>query len=287
MMHVKLPLFFLILSCIPAFLPAQSAAKEQNSRLLSHKDSLWLTVDNGKKFIYHPVKAKQTLYSITRFYSLGMEELYEHNPQFREDPTLHAGRRIKIPVPNRAIKRYKGPNFVVWKNIPIYYVVTEGDNLYQICKRYFDMPVDSIKVRNKLKTNQLKPGQFLLVGWMGTEGVLPEWRPAREAEDAAPLKTRFETEKKNRQEVVSQGVCFWQKDSHERGDLYALHREAAIGTIIAVTNPIYDRTVYAKVIGRIPLAGYDKNTEVILSPEAARKIGAKDPKFFVKIKYLK
>ena len=28
-----------------------------------------------------------------------------------------------------------------------------------------------------------------------------------------------------------------------------------------------------------------KNTEVILSPEAARKIGAKDPRFFVKIKY--
>jgi rare lipoprotein A (peptidoglycan hydrolase) len=68
--------------------------------------------------------------------------------------------------------------------------------------------------------------------------------------------------------------------------LYALHRDAAIGTIISVTNPMSNRTVYAKVIARVP-DGYERNVEVILSPEAARKIGALDPKFFVKVKYFK
>ena len=47
-----------------------------------------------------------------------------------------------------------------------------------------------------------------------------------------------------------------------------------------------NRTVYAKVIARVP-DGYERNVEVILSPEAARKIGALDPKFFVKVKYFK
>jgi len=46
------------------------------------------------------------------------------------------------------------------------------------------------------------------------------------------------------------------------------------------------RTLYAKVIGRIP-EGYERNIEVVLSPEAARKLGARDPRFFVKTKYSK
>ena len=68
--------------------------------------------------------------------------------------------------------------------------------------------------------------------------------------------------------------------------MYALHREAAIGTVIQVINPMGGHPVYAKVIGRIP-EGYERNIEVVLSPEAARKIGARDPKFFVRVKFLK
>ncbi len=286
-MRVTLPLLVCMFWLAPAPFWAQTTTKEQNTRLLTHKDTLLLTVENGKKYVFHPVKPKQTLFAITKYYSLTLEDLYEHNPRYRTDPTLQVGSKVKIPVPNKAIKRYKTTNFIVWKNTPIYYVVTEGDNLYQICKRNFNMPVDSIRKRNRMKNDQIRPGQMLHVGWMGTEGILPEWRPTEEPTESNALKSRFEQEKKGKEEVNSQGVCFWQKDSHEKGDLYALHREAAIGTIIAVTNPIYQRTVYAKVIGRIPFAGYDKNTEVILSPEAARKIGAKDPRFFVKIKYLK
>ena len=81
-------------------------------------------------------------------------------------------------------------------------------------------------------------------------------------------------------------MYFWPKDSKEKGALYALHRQASIGTIIQVNNPMNDRIVYAKVIGRIPEA-YERNIEVVLSPEAARKLGARDPRFFVKTTYLK
>jgi hypothetical protein len=148
------------------------------------------------------------------------------------------------------------------------------------------MPVDSIAKRNNLKSSSLHPGQLLLVAWLGTEGVLPEWRPARQHTESDALKGKYEEAKVKRKEVSSQGVCFWQKDSKEKGDLYALHREAAIGTPVCVTNPMGERLVYAKVIGRIP-EGYESNIEVVLSPEAARQIGALDPKFFVRVKFLK
>ena len=285
MTRLHQPLSLLFFLWLPALCFGQSDAPEKPV-ILTSKDSLWLIVEEEKKYILHPVKPKQTLFSIARYYSLSLADLFEHNPDFRTDPTLHTGSRVKIPIPNKAIKRYKTPGFVASKNTSIYYIVQYGDNLYQISKRNFDMPVDSVAKRNKLKNNNIRPGQLLHVGWMGTEGVHEDWRTKKESTPSDALKTRYQEEKKKRREVDSQGVCFWQKDSKEKGDLYALHREAAIGTPIAVTNPMFNRTVYAKVIGRIP-DGYERNVEVVLSPEAARKLGAKDPRFFTKVKYLK
>jgi LysM repeat protein len=285
-MSIYKPLFICFLSLWTVITYGQSAEKERVTPVLTFKDTLLLTVEAGKKVVYHPVKSKQTLFSISKFYSLSLEDLYDYNQGFRTDPTLRTGTRIKIPIPNKAIMRYKTANFKGWRAAPIYYVVQDGDNLFQICKRHFAMPVDTIMKRNKMKSQNIRPGQLILMGWMSTDGILPEWRPVKPVTESNTLKTRFETDKKKHKEQDAQGVCFWQRDSKEKGDLYALHRDALIGSIIAVTNPIYSRTIYAKVIGRIP-DGYERNVELILSPEAARKIGAKDPRFFVKLKYLK
>lgn len=283
-MYTTLPLLLICLLGTVDLLGQPNAA---NGFLLTPKDSILLTVDNGHKMIHHIVKPKQTLFSLAKYYGLSLEELYALHPEYQTEPALKAGMLVSIPIPNRAIRRYKGTNFDPAKFAPIYYVVQPGDNLYQICKRYFSMPVDSIKTRNNLHNEQIQPGQLLHVGWMGLEGIQADWRTS-----AVPPTTdqahqaRYEEEKKARNEVISQGVCFWQRDSNEKGDLYALHREAQIGTVIAVNNPMSRRTVYAKVIGRIPV-GYASNIEVVLSPAAARQIGARDPKFFVKIRYLK
>jgi LysM repeat protein len=283
----RLPLFYCLL-LLPAWGFAQNGEPKEKppTPLLTSKDTLMLTIADGKKYVQHPVKAKHTLYGIGKYYSLTLEELYEHNPQFRTDPTLKPGTKVKIPMPNMAIKRFRNKKFVASKNVPIYYVVQKGESLYQICKRHFDMPVDTILKRNKLKDTNIRPGQLLHVAWMSVEGVLPEWRPAKDHTQSGALKERYEQEKTKRKEVSSQGVCFWQKDSKEKGDLYALHREAAIGTVMCVTNSVGEHSVYAKVIGRIP-ESYERNIEVVLSPEAARQIGARDPKFFVKVKFLK
>lgn len=279
----KSPLFSLFLFVLCGSLPAQ---EEHPSPLLSSRDSILLTVEAGKKYIHHPIKPKQTLFSISRYYNIGLEELFELNPAFRNDPTLRVGAKVKIPIPNKAIKRYKSSTFKASENTSIYYVVQQGDNLYQISKRYFEMPVDSVAKRNRIKNNSIKPGQRLQMGWMGIEGFHPDWRPARPVTESDVMKTQYTESKKGKKEISAQGVCFWPKDSKEKGSLYALHRDANIGSIISVNNPMGNRTVYAKVIGRIP-EGYERNIEIVLSPEAARKLGARDPRFFVKTKYLK
>ncbi|MFN8301068.1 MAG: LysM peptidoglycan-binding domain-containing protein [Saprospiraceae bacterium] len=290
---LRITLLCLLLSHFAAAGAQQTAGKspaaapaEKMPAYLSYKDTVWLTVSNGKKFIHHLVKPKQTMFSLARFYGLSLEELYEHNPQFQTDPTLQVGKRVKIPVPNRAIKRYKGKDFSPRKFAPICYVVQDGDNLFTICKRYFDMPVDSIIKRNHLKNNNIKPGQLIHMGWLSIDGIPAEWRPARSAAPANAMAEKYEQQKNGRKEQLGQGVCFWQRDSKEEGAFYALHREADIGTVMAVTNPMSRRTVYVKVIGRIP-AGYESNIEVVLAPAAARYLGARDPRFFVKVKFLK
>jgi len=279
----KTPLFVCFLLFFPVWLSSQ---EERPNPLLDPSDTLLMTIDAGKKIILHPIKPKHTLFSISRYYHLDLEELFTMNPEFRDDPTLRIGATVKIPIPNMAIKRYKGNGFVASKNVPIYYVVQPGDNLYQISKRYFEMPVDSMAKRNRLRDNNIRPGQRLLVGWMGIEGIHADWRPVRPATESDALKARFKEHQKNKNEVSSQGVCFWPKDSKEKGSLYALHRDAAIGTIIQVSNPMNNRVVFAKVIGRIP-DSFERNVEVVLSPDAAQKLGARDPRFFVKTTYLK
>lgn len=286
-MRTILPLLLLAAFCCRSIVSAQTAPKGTPAiQLLAANDTILLTVDGEKKVIHHYIKPKQTLFSISKFYGLSLQELYELHPEFQTEPVLKVGKFISIPIPNRAIRRYKGSNFNPAKFVPICYVVQNGDNLFQISKRHFSMPVDSIMKRNRLKTESIQPGQLIHMGWMSAEGIPAEWRAGIAPTSLSTHKERYIEEKKTRKEVESQGVCSWQRDSNEKGDLYALHREAAIGTVMGVTNPMSRKTVYAKVIGRIP-AGYESNVEVVLSPAAARQIGARDPRFFVKLRFLK
>jgi LysM repeat protein len=276
--------------CLPIFISAQTNTATKTpkpaSPLLTGKDTLYLTIEKGEKIIHHTVKPKQTLFSICKYYSLSLEELYEYNEQFQTDPVLRVGDFIRIPTPNIAIKRYKRAGFKASENAPLCYVVQPGDNLFQICKRHFEMPVDSIKQRNKLKSNNIVPGQVIHMGWVGTEGFPLKWRVGRKPTENDALKTKYEQQKAKHKEVSSQGICMWNKDNSEVGDLYALHREAAIGTTIAVTNPATKKTVYAKVIGRIP-QNYAKNAEVVISPAAARRISASSTEFMTRVIFLK
>jgi LysM repeat protein len=280
-------LLSLLLAVLSTALMAQSSKTKPTSGptvVLSSKDTLYLTIEEGKKIIHHRAKPKQTLFSLARFYCLGLDELYEYNPRYRTDPSLKVGQLVSIPTPNIAIKRYKRKGFKSAQHTPVYYVVQPGDNLYQISKRSFDMPVDSVRVRNKLKSDNLVPGQLLHIGWISTEGFQPSWRTEKKSDPVEVLAGNFEEQKNQYKEMISQGICTWTNDQTDEHDFYALHREAAIGSILAVTNPANRKTVHAKVIGRIP-PNFSKRIEVVLSLGAAQKISATEAEFLTKLKY--
>ncbi len=270
-------------------LPLMSHAGTGDSlHYLTAKDTIFLGVDGfNEKYLEHIIQPKQTLYSLARFYGLSVEELYFYNPGLKDQPVA-PGMAVRVPIPNRAIRRYPTGNFSPKEFAPAFYVVKKGDTMYRISKVYFKMPVEDLMERNRLPDHTLREGQYLHVGWLSIHGVPDSLRaysgdPLSRSNNA--LRKIYQHEMSGKKEYEHQGAAIWKTDSREDSGLYAMHRFAPANSIIAVTNPMSKRTVYAKVIGRIPDTAYKDEVVVVLSPLAAKALGAIDPRFFVRVKY--
>lgn len=261
-------------------------ATGNSSQYLTAKDTLFITLDEltGEKIFEHRIEPKQTLYSLGRFYGLNEEELYPYNQGLKSN-IVGIGHIVRVPIPNAAIKRFQGSDFKKWDYAPIMFKVKRGDNLFNIARRMFHMPVDSVMKWNNLSNANIHPGQMLQIGWMSLEGVSDEVRNARRGSldvRSKMLNAYFEKQKKS---VEERGAACWNAKGNSKTDLYCLHRIAKVGSIVGVTSTMSNRTIYAKVIGKIPEYAYGSETVVIVAPSVAKLLGAKDEKFFVKIRY--
>jgi LysM repeat protein len=277
-----------LVTLLLALLQFSAHATGDSTRYLAPKDTIFLNIDaTGEKLFEHKIERKQTLFSLSKFYGLSVEELYYYNAGLKEE-SVSPGDKVLIPIPNRAIIRYKVQGFKAWKHVPVFYIVKKGDTMFRVAKTIFKMPVDSILQRNRLQSETVKVGQRLHIGWMSMDGIPEDFRkevgnPLTRKNTA--LRKVYTREQGDRKIKEHQGVAYWQKNSKEDSDLYALHREAHRNSIIAVTNPMNKSVIYVKVIGKIPDTAYGSEVVVILSPLAAKALGAKDPRFFVKVKY--
>ena len=259
---------------------------------LTHKDTIFLSIgEYNEKVFEHQIEKKQTLFSLRKFYGMSMEELIYYNPELALG-LISVGQKVKIPIPNRAILRYKHKQFQGKDYVPVCYIVKKGDNLFRISKQHFRMPMDSVVARNNLISTNLKAGQVLQVGWMSIYGIAENLRTPKiltpEEQRSLELKKKYLRRGYRKREYNETGVAYWQKNNRNAsGDLYALHRRAPINSIVSVTNPMTRKIAYVKVIGRLPDTAYGRDVVVVLSPKAARLLGAKDSRFFVKLKFVK
>ena len=162
--------------------------------------------------------------------------------------------------------------------------------MYRIAKVYFRIPINEMLTRNNLETVELKVGQLLHVGWININGISEDSRKNKGGPMARrnfAMKKVYLRDSNGKKEKTQRGPAAWKKNSKEESDLYALHRYARKNSVIAVENPMTKRTVYVKVIGKIPDAAFGYDVKVVLSPLAAKLLGAKDPRFFVHVKYYK
>ena len=281
--------FFLMLFSVSLF----GSSQLDTVPYLTAQDSVFLSIDKAnQKIIDHKLIEGQTMFSLAKFYGLELIELLYFNAALKDENEIPLGTIVKIPIPNRAIKRYKTNNFDESKHARIFYEVKKGETLYHIAKRLFKMPVEDVQARNEIPDFNIQPGQILHLGWISTNGIPqkirsgkilpPEWAESK-------WKARSYMQAKGiKRELGESGVAFWYRNSKNTVDQYALHHAAPIGSVIEITNPMNKRTVHVKVTGRpSSKVYYGENVIIVLSHKTARMLGARDPRFYVKVKYLK
>jgi len=183
---------------------------------------------------------------------------------------------------------------------PTQYKVSAGETLYAISKR-FNTTVDNITQLNNLTSTTLTPGQILLV---------KSGQPAPPATPQQPVK-RNVTEIVKRDSTVfasvidssngehhlnanryglyeknENGVATWLDDPGlDSNKKLVLHRSAPIGTVIKITNPMTNRTTFAKVVGRFTDNEVTKDVIIVMTKNVADSLGALDKRFHVNISY--
>ena len=260
-------------------------------RYLTPKDTIFIKTDVvGEKYFEHKFEKKQTLFSLAKFYGLGMEELYFYNAELKNKP-VSEGTLVKIPIPNRAIIRKARGTMSASKYVPVIHTVTKGETVYRISKNYFNLPVDTFKKWNNLKENTLSIGQQLHIGWLSIEGVPDSLRQYsgnpifKKSHDL--YKQYMMNLSAGQKENILRGAAYWQKEGASKaGEFFALFRNAKPGEVLSVYNPMNKRKVFVKILGDIPEASYRSDVIVVLSPQAAKMLGARDSRFFVEVKYL-
>ncbi|HRH66665.1 MAG TPA: LysM peptidoglycan-binding domain-containing protein [Bacteroidia bacterium] len=89
-----------------------------------------------------------------------------------------------------------------------------------------------------------------------------------------------------RKEVNEQGVASWIEDEEiNPNKYYALHRSAPSGTIIKITNRMNNKSIFVKVVGRLPDTGDNEGLIIKISKASAEKLGVLDQRFSAELIY--
>lgn len=258
-----------------------------STRFLLPTDSIITEVHPmGELLFSHQLEPQQTLFSLAKFYGLTLQELYAYNPHISAH--YKVGDILRIPAPLRAIIRTTPPVELAANLSKVYYRVKRGDTVYGLTKRIFNLSADSLMLRNPEMAGGLHNGQLLFIGWMSPEGIPESWRSIRGGPYARknyPLRMEYFRDSADKRIRNDNGAAMWPKNMDDQSGFFCLHRSATVNSVVEVHNPLTRQTMYLKVSSRLPEGIYDKNTMIVVSPLAAKALGALDDRFYVRIKY--
>ena len=148
--------------------------------------------------------------------------------------------------------------------------------------------MDQLKAKNNLTTNTLRIGQKLLI--RGKYGV-----KRRESEtdlDTDTLTTikepslRYAPSRYGLNQIDDKGTGASIADPDlDQSKMLVLHRTAPIGTVIKVTNPMSNRSTFAKVVGKFTENESTKDVIIVMTKAVADALGVLDKRFFCNLTY--
>lgn len=205
---------------------------------------------------------------------------------------------VQTPPTVQAQSQYKKHSGAKKQEIPaekaekqeefIAHIVASNETMYSIATKY-DLTMDQLKAKNNLTSNSLYVGQKLLI-----KGQYPVMDLHGETEDAeadslGSVKNpslRLPPSRYGLSQLDEKGTATWITDPDlDPSKMLVLHRTAPVGTIMKITNPMTNRSTFAKVIGKFTENESTKDVIIVMTKAVADALGALDKRFFCNITY--
>lgn len=133
---------------------ARKSGKHDFEILMANKS------EAGKEMITYLVKSGDGLGIIASRYKVSQADLRQWN-NLSSSSMIHPGQRLKIYTKPGAAPISKKP--IASVRTPDIYVVQHGDSLWDISKKFEGVTIEKLKQLNSLSSNEIKPGQKLVL----------------------------------------------------------------------------------------------------------------------------
>jgi len=284
---------------IPTEIPFKKSAKEKESAEVPEK----LSKKEKKEKAEREAKDEQE--------AAEKKEHKHKNENSKDDeetvatPPPAAAPVVQTPVVQQPVQQAPPPPVQQNTAPPTQYKVSAGETLYAISKR-FNTTVDVISKLNNLSSTTLQPGQVLLVPTAQLPQPTVAQTPAATGATPPPTPVKPDTTPTTSVVVINKdsserhlngnkfglfeknekGVATWMDDPGlDPNKKLVLHRTAPIGTVIKITNPMTNRTTFAKVVGRFTDTEATKDVIIVMTKNVADALGALDKRFHVDLSY--
>ncbi len=218
-----------------------------------------------------------------------------------------------VPVKTEPLRTEPVKQSVNRNSSPVYHTVAKKEGLYSISKKY-NATIADIKKWNNLSTDALSEGMNLIVGYSSTASsetraaAAPQNRqeaaknteiktiakePVRTSNpnlgvtrgvanfNGGYFKTSYQKQMASKHVIEDRGMAgiFKSTSGWEDGKYYCLHNSAPAGSYIKISNPVTQKSVYAKVLDLIPDLKQNSGIIIRISNAAASELGAAGTNF--------
>ena len=162
--------YVLILTILSTPIYSQTPSKT----IFSNGDKIWVETTKKSEYHYvHKMEKGHSLYALSKVFSVSLIDIYKIN-NIKDASAIDLGQEIKIPLKDDYLFKGSTLNGLLYGHyIPVYYQTKPKDNLFRISRIYFDQPIEDLKKRNNLTSNNLELSQNILIGWLPIDSAEP------------------------------------------------------------------------------------------------------------------
>lgn len=205
------------------------------------------------------------------------------------DPIYKKPEQIPVPAKTEPVNTTKTPPPSSEEFIE--HTVASNETIYSIATRY-KLTMDQLKAKNNLSDNSLTVGQKLLIKGQYPPKPVHQTPVPVATNDADTLNSiknpllKLPASRYGLNQMDEKGTGVWISDPDlDPSKMLVLHRTAPIGTVMKITNPMSNRSTFAKVVGKFTENESTKDVIIVMTKAVADALGALDKRFFCNLTY--